>query len=102
MGCEDFLMSLPCSIERLFQAKRFCLSRQYARCLDFVSSNFSDLPVETLAKEPAILVDLISKLKQAQKELKQAQEKEKARSGANPEAHWARLMRLPHEMQGKL
>eukprot|EP00929_Paragymnodinium_shiwhaense_P101484 TRINITY_DN64602_c0_g1_i1.p1 TRINITY_DN64602_c0_g1~~TRINITY_DN64602_c0_g1_i1.p1 ORF type:complete len:240 (-),score=37.23 TRINITY_DN64602_c0_g1_i1:59-736(-) len=93
--CEDYLMTLACSVSRLRQAKLLGLNRQYVRCLEYVSCHFDNLPVEQLADEPDILKDLISPLKRAKRQDKDdlANVREKIRS---------QLSNLPRVMQTKL
>ena len=72
--CEDFLMTMPCTLERLLQAKQLSLVRQYARCLEFVSNNFDEMPVEQIAEDHKIAADILPVLKRARLNEKNAHE----------------------------
>merc|ERR1712203_1306333 len=93
--CEEVLMKLPCSIERLRQAKQLGLARQYKRCQECVSINLDEMPVEELASEPDILSDLLPHLKRAKQLAKQD---EKARMDGLKR----KFKELPGVMQGQL
>merc|ERR1712048_446529 len=57
--CEELLLTMPCSIERLIQARSFNLKVQYQRCLEAVSDEEFILEFNALAEHPDILKDLI-------------------------------------------
>jgi len=64
--CENFLLTLPCSVDRLLQAKRFGLSKLYARCLQAVGDDFERMELEKVAQAaPDVMVDLIPLIKAA-------------------------------------
>lgn len=64
--CEAFLLALPCTVDRLLQAKRFCLHKQYARCLQAVGDDFERMDIERVAKvAPEVMVELIAPIKAA-------------------------------------
>jgi hypothetical protein len=61
--CELFLLSEPVTVDRLLQAKKFKLEKQYARCLEHVGAHFITMPVEDVVDHPEIMRDLIVLMK---------------------------------------
>lgn len=64
--CESFLLTLPYDVDRLLQAKKFGLHRQYARCLQAVAEDFEAMELEKVAKaDPDVMVELVPLIKAA-------------------------------------
>jgi hypothetical protein len=61
--CETFLLSEPVTVDRLLQAKKFKLGKQYARCLEHVGVHFMNFPIEDVVDHPEIMRDLILLMK---------------------------------------
>lgn len=62
--CQAFLLTLPCSVGRLLQARRFSLDRQYTRCLQAVGDDFERMEIEKVALEaPEVMVELVPLIK---------------------------------------
>mmetsp|Transcript_26468 Transcript_26468/g.85600 ORF Transcript_26468/g.85600 Transcript_26468/m.85600 type:complete len:126 (-) Transcript_26468:44-421(-) len=67
--CEEFLLTLPCSVERLLQAKQHGLQKQCARCLQEVARNFENEPIEAIVEaSPDVLRQLLLVMQQCQRE----------------------------------
>mmetsp|Transcript_26465 Transcript_26465/g.85592 ORF Transcript_26465/g.85592 Transcript_26465/m.85592 type:complete len:117 (-) Transcript_26465:44-394(-) len=67
--CEEFLLTLPCSVERLLQAKQHGLQKQCARCLQEVARNFENEPIEAIVEaSPDVLRQFLPVLQQCQRE----------------------------------
>lgn len=66
--CESFLMTLPSSVERLLQARRLSMRRQYARCLEEVGKNFETMNMkDVLEKAPELMPELMPFMQQGVK-----------------------------------
>jgi hypothetical protein len=68
--CEEFLMGLPCTTDRLMQAHRFSLRRQYDRCLKEIGDNFESASLEHVAAVPEIIKELVPLMQQSVKSAK--------------------------------
>mmetsp|Transcript_26466 Transcript_26466/g.85595 ORF Transcript_26466/g.85595 Transcript_26466/m.85595 type:complete len:210 (-) Transcript_26466:179-808(-) len=67
--CEEFLLTLPCSFDRLLQAKQHGLQKQCARCLQEVARNFENEPIEAIVEaSPDVLRQLLLVMQQCQRE----------------------------------
>jgi len=57
--CEDLLMTLPVTEERLLQASKYGLSRQKHRCIDHIAQNCEEFDFTKLTSCPEILPSLL-------------------------------------------
>ena len=60
--CEALLLAMPPSVDRLLQAERYGLSKQYNRCLVRVAASMKELKtaeIEMLSKEQKIMAGLL-------------------------------------------
>ena len=57
--CQDVLLTMPCTHDRLLQAHQFHMQRAYQRCLQDLSSTDFIANFAILAKRPQVLRDLL-------------------------------------------
>jgi hypothetical protein len=72
--CEALLLAMPPSVDRLLQAERYGLSKQYNRCLVHVAASMKELKtaeIEMLSKEQKIMAGLLPVIGQQIKAMKQ-------------------------------
>merc|ERR1712187_134450 len=55
--CEDVLLQMPLSVERLIQADTHGLTRMRDKCMDDVARNFANADMKVLAKRGDLLLD---------------------------------------------